>query len=44
VLHDAVVAQCDMLDGVKDGVLEDPTRCRFDPKVVRAMMLTPRTV
>src|SRR5205823_9923863 len=28
VLHDAVVAQCDALDGVKDGVLEDPTRCR----------------
>ncbi|MEO8258024.1 MAG: tannase/feruloyl esterase family alpha/beta hydrolase [Acidobacteriota bacterium] len=35
VLHDAVVAQCDLLDGVKDGVLEDPTRCRFDPKVVQ---------
>ena len=35
VLHDAVVAQCDMLDGVKDGVLEDPTRCKFDPKVVQ---------
>ena len=35
VLHDAVVAQCDLLDGVKDGVLEDPTRCTFDPKVVQ---------
>jgi Tannase and feruloyl esterase len=35
VLHDAVVAQCDALDGVKDGVLEDPTRCAFDPKVVQ---------
>jgi pimeloyl-ACP methyl ester carboxylesterase len=35
VLHDAVVAQCDVLDGVKDGVLEDPTRCKFDPKVVQ---------
>jgi len=34
VLHDAAVAQCDALDGVKDGVLEDPTRCKFDPKVV----------
>ena len=22
---------CDALDGVKDGVLEDPRRCRFDP-------------
>jgi feruloyl esterase len=35
VLHDAVVAKCDTLDGVKDGVLEDPTRCAFDPKVVQ---------
>ena len=25
---------CDALDGVKDGVLEDPTRCHFDPKVI----------
>jgi pimeloyl-ACP methyl ester carboxylesterase len=35
VLHDASVAKCDALDGVKDGVLEDPTRCAFDPKVVQ---------
>ena len=34
VLHDAVVAKCDALDGVKDGVLEDPTRCSFDPGTV----------
>jgi feruloyl esterase len=32
VLHDAVLKVCDAIDGVKDGVLEDPTRCRFDPK------------
>ena len=25
---------CDRLDGVQDGVLEDPTRCKFDPKVL----------
>jgi feruloyl esterase len=31
-LHDAVLARCDLLDGVKDGLLEDPTRCSFDPK------------
>jgi tannase/feruloyl esterase len=31
VLHDAVMAKCDRLDGVKDGLLEDPTRCTFDP-------------
>ncbi len=27
----AVVAACDSLDGVKDGIINDPTRCRFDP-------------
>ncbi|MDB5442744.1 MAG: hypothetical protein JWP73_1120 [Phenylobacterium sp.] len=27
----AVLAQCDRLDGVADGVLEDPRACRFDP-------------
>jgi tannase/feruloyl esterase len=34
LIHDAVLASCDSLDGVKDGVLEDPTRCRFDPQVL----------
>lgn len=32
VIHGAVLAKCDMLDGVKDGLLENPTRCAFDPK------------
>ena len=32
VLHNAVLEACDGRDGVKDGVLEDPTRCDFDPK------------
>lgn len=27
----AVLAECDALDGVKDGVLEDPRQCHFDP-------------
>jgi feruloyl esterase len=35
LLHEAVLAACDALDGVKDGVLEDPRRCRFDPKVLQ---------
>lgn len=34
LIHDAVLEACDGLDGVKDGVLEDPLRCRFDPKVL----------
>jgi feruloyl esterase len=34
LLHAAALDQCDALDGVKDGVIEDPTRCRFDPKIL----------
>ncbi len=30
-VSDAVLAHCDTLDGVKDGLLEDPRACRFDP-------------
>jgi feruloyl esterase len=33
-VHKAALDQCDALDGVKDGVIEDPTRCKFDPKVI----------
>ena len=32
LVHNAVLDRCDAGDGVKDGVLEDPTRCKFDPK------------
>ena len=31
LLADAVNDACDALDGVKDGVLNDPRRCHFDP-------------
>jgi feruloyl esterase len=30
IVHDAILARCDMLDGVKDGVLENPLACTFD--------------
>jgi feruloyl esterase len=33
-IHDAALQRCDAQDGVKDGVLEDPTKCKFDPKVL----------
>ena len=30
-LHAAVIAQCDDLDGAKDGLLADPRACKIDP-------------
>ncbi|MEJ1963188.1 MAG: tannase/feruloyl esterase family alpha/beta hydrolase [Gammaproteobacteria bacterium] len=29
----AVMAKCDAVDGVKDGLIDDPRKCRFDAKV-----------
>ncbi len=34
LLYDAVMGSCDALDGVKDGIITDPPRCRFDPAVL----------
>ena len=34
MIHQAVLNACDARDGVKDGLIEDPTRCGFDPKVL----------
>ena len=50
LLHKAVIQACDALDGVKDGLLEDPTRCKFDPQILQckgadsSMCLTPAQV
>lgn len=33
-LHDSALEACDARDGLKDGLIEDPTRCKFDPKVL----------
>ncbi len=33
-IHAAVLAACDSLDGIKDGVIDDPRRCEFDPSVL----------
>src|SRR5262245_13541470 len=30
----AAITTCDGIDGVKDGVIEDPNRCTYDPKVL----------
>lgn len=31
LLADAVMMKCDTLDGIMDGVIDDPQRCEFDP-------------
>ena len=31
LIGNAVNAACDALDGIKDGILNDPRRCHFDP-------------
>ena len=30
----AAITACDAIDGVKDGVIEDPKRCNYDPKAL----------
>jgi feruloyl esterase len=34
LIHNAVLEACDARDHVKDGVIEDPSRCAFDPGVL----------
>jgi feruloyl esterase len=33
-LADAVNTACDQLDGIRDGILNDPRRCHFDPSTL----------
>lgn len=35
LLQAGAIAACDAKDGVKDGVIEDPSHCRFNPAVLR---------
>lgn len=35
LINEAVLEACDSLDGVKDGVLENPMRCHFNPKMLQ---------
>lgn len=35
LLHRAVLDQCDALDGVKDGLLENPRACHLEPKTLQ---------
>jgi feruloyl esterase len=34
VIHQAALEACDAADGLKDGLISDPTRCKFDPGVL----------
>jgi hypothetical protein len=34
ILQEASLEACDALDGVKDGLIEDPRKCHFDPAVL----------
>lgn len=40
ILHAAVVAACDELDGLKDGLVSQPALCRFDPTTLIGNGLT----
>jgi feruloyl esterase len=35
VINHAVIAACDAIDGIVDGAIDDPRRCRFDPAALQ---------
>ena len=34
LIHNAVLEACDALDGAKDGLIENPLKCKFDPQIL----------
>jgi len=34
IVHQAAIAACDSRDGLKDGLIDNPGKCDFDPKVL----------
>ncbi len=41
ILRQAVLDKCDAKDGIKDGIIDDPLRCDFNPDVDLASKLCP---
>ncbi len=35
LVHEAVLAACDTLDGVRDGLIDNPKLCKFDPGLLQ---------
>jgi len=35
MIHEAALRACDTQDGLKDGIIGDPLRCKFDPKTIQ---------
>src|ERR1700677_2201945 len=35
MIHQAVLDACDKIDGLRDGLIDDPTLCHFDPGVLQ---------
>jgi len=44
ILREAVLAKCDAIDGIRDGVIQNPLLCRFDPKTDLASKMCPGNV
>lgn len=40
VIHQEILNQCDVIDGVADGILEDPELCRFRPEALQCPLGT----
>jgi hypothetical protein len=43
LIHNEVLKQCDGLDGVLDGIIEDPTICDFRPEAIMCSSTTNST-
>lgn len=41
VLHEKVLEKCDVIDGISDGVIDNPMSCDFDPRVDLSDLMCP---